>query len=389
MPETFDVIVIGGGIGGTSCAIRLARGGRTVALIERETQPHHKVCGEFLSGEGLGCLRDVGIDIDAMGASSISKFRLHGPHVSTAVDLPVAARGLSRLRLDEELMQLAVRAGAVVYRGQTVTGLAAVEGRYQEVSATSMRARADIVVCATGKTDFKPAERREGRDNGFVGFKLHLRLAPDAAAELADHVELFVFRGGYAGLCHIDNGLSNLCFLIDRESVKGAPRSADELLAWVAARNSSLSKRLLKATPEFAQPVTIARVPYGFVRSASIGPSVYAIGDQAAVIPSLTGDGMSIALWTARRAAEHILAGGGQTEQFHAETARFARPQVGFGFALHRFFRQPRSVDVLAAFLRMVPGSARWAFEKTRVPEWVGRGTKNSCGLEVFTGTGA
>jgi len=68
-----------------------------------------------------------------------------------------------------------------------------------------------------------------------------------------------------------------------------------------------LAMRLAGAEPLLAKPITIAHIPYGYIRRTSEN-GLYCIGDQAAVIPSFTGDGISIALHTARCAIAAYLA---------------------------------------------------------------------------------
>ena len=65
------VLVIGGGLAGAGLAVTLASAGRAVTLVERETQPHHKVCGEFVSAEAMLYLRDLGLDLESLGAVRI------------------------------------------------------------------------------------------------------------------------------------------------------------------------------------------------------------------------------------------------------------------------------------------------------------------------------
>jgi flavin-dependent dehydrogenase len=65
--------------------------------------------------------------------------------------------------------------------------------------------------------------------------------------------------------------------------------------------------RLDGAEPLLEKPITVTHIPYGYLRR-STEDGLYCIGDQAAVIPSFTGDGISIALHTARCAAGAYLA---------------------------------------------------------------------------------
>jgi flavin-dependent dehydrogenase len=65
--------------------------------------------------------------------------------------------------------------------------------------------------------------------------------------------------------------------------------------------------RLAGAEPLLAKPIAITHIPYGYIRRTT-EDGLYCIGDQAAVIPSFTGDGISIALYSARRATAAYLA---------------------------------------------------------------------------------
>src|SRR5437660_11229171 len=61
MVDTFDALVIGGGPGGATTALLLARAGWSVALVERKEFPRRKVCGEYLSGTNLPLLERLGV----------------------------------------------------------------------------------------------------------------------------------------------------------------------------------------------------------------------------------------------------------------------------------------------------------------------------------------
>ena len=59
--KPYDAAVIGGGVAGPALATELARAGRSVILFEKEKEAHDKVCGEFISHEGVRYLRDLGV----------------------------------------------------------------------------------------------------------------------------------------------------------------------------------------------------------------------------------------------------------------------------------------------------------------------------------------
>jgi len=57
MSRAYDLLVMGGGPGGTSAAITAARSGWRVLLVETGPFPRHKVCVEFVSTESLALLK--------------------------------------------------------------------------------------------------------------------------------------------------------------------------------------------------------------------------------------------------------------------------------------------------------------------------------------------
>src|SRR6202522_2397947 len=118
-----EVLVLGGGAAGCAASIALARKGLVVTLIEREPTPHHKVCGEFLSGEALEDLRALGIDVASLGAVPINYVRLAAARRAAEAPLPFAAASLTRKALDTELIATAIAAGVRLERGRSVQSL--------------------------------------------------------------------------------------------------------------------------------------------------------------------------------------------------------------------------------------------------------------------------
>ena len=108
----YDVAIIGIGVAGACAAIELSRAGVSVLLLEKERELHHKVCGEFISGECLPALAKLGVDFEARGASHIHQVLLQAGRASLPAALPFGARGLSRLALDGQFVNCAEDTGA-------------------------------------------------------------------------------------------------------------------------------------------------------------------------------------------------------------------------------------------------------------------------------------
>ncbi len=360
-------LVVGGGVAGAAAAIRLRLLGRPVLLWERERLAHHKICGEFLSAEGVVHAQALGIDPDALGAVPIRAARLVAAGGEVTRRLGFEARSLTRHALDAALLARAAALGADVRRGVQARGI----GEDGTILSTHGDVRAPAVLLATGKHNLRGLPRETaGTIDHLVGFKTYVRLAPAQRAELSGHTELILFRGGYAGLQMVERDMANLCFLVSRERHAACNGRFDALVADLAAEVPHLARRLEAAVPLLDRPLAIGGVPYGYLFKAGRDPPfLWRLGDQAAVIPSFTGMGMSLALHGAALAVRALLAGDG-TAAYARALARDAagpvrratllqqlvgeeRPRQGRLLALARALPQILPLAVSATRLRM------------------------------------
>jgi menaquinone-9 beta-reductase len=287
--------------------LRLAAAGCEVTLLERERTAHHKVCGEFLSREAILYLRALGLDPVALGACRIHSVRLSAGSGVATVKLPFPALSLSRRALDDALLRRATDAGAEVRLGARVQSLDPDAGEWRARLSGGDEVVGKAGFLATGKHDLRGWPRPAGRQRDLIGFKMHLTLSSAQTAQLAGHVELTLFRGGYAGLEPVESGLANLCLLVRRSRYAALGQQWEALLEAMRADCALLAGRLEGAQPCWDRPLAISSIPYGYVRRT--GDGLWRLGDQAAVIPSFAGDGMSIALHSARLASRYYLKG--------------------------------------------------------------------------------
>ena len=352
-------LIAGGGVAGAAVACLL---GPDALLIEREAAAHDKICGEFISHEAQGYLARLGIDLAALGAAPISGVRLvHGARMAEA-PLPFRGYGLSRRALDAAMLAAAARAGAQVVRGHAVR---AVLPGGLDVAGQGKLAGAAVFL-ATGKHDLRGVRRTLARlPEDLVGLKMYFRLRPDQAAALAGHVELLLFGAGYAGLQLIEGGVANLCLLIRRDRFIAAGADWAGLQEHLERAVPHLRQRLAGASPLLDRPLSIFRVPYGYVHPAAAvdRPGLFRLGDQVAVIPSFSGDGVSIALHTAFAAVRAL--GGAGPGAYHQAMRRDLSGQVARASHLLRAGRLAPGLAVQAA--RFWPGALRWIASVTRV----------------------
>ena len=360
--SSIECLVIGGGLAGAMTAMRLTRAGREVLLLEKECAAHHKVCGEFLSPEAVAYLREVAVDPLRLGAERIGRLRLAERDRCVEATLPFVALSLSRKVLDEALQMRAVETGCVVRRGDAVERLARDGDVWRAELTGGDRVDACSVFLATGKHDLRGWRRDVESD--FVGFKLHWRLTAEQTGALRDSMELFLFRGGYGGISLVEGGTANLCLVVRRAVLREMGGWA-ELLETIRRSCGQLRLRLEGAEPEWERPLAIGWIPYGYSARGLRG--VWRVGDQAAVIPSFTGDGMAIALHSGALAAEMYLAGM-RAEDFQRRLELQLQKGMRIAGMISRVMVTPAAQRLVLGLLPAAPQAIRWIAGKTRVP---------------------
>lgn len=355
-----EIVVIGGGLAGAAAATHLAQAGRDVLLLERTTGPHDKVCGEFLSYEAQEELEDLGIDLRALGAVPIGSVTVQRGGQRADAALPFEGLSLSRRVLDEALLARAATAGAEVRRGVRVRSLTRGETGWT-VGSDSGAWTARHVILATGKHDLHGWRRPAGPQGDLLGLKTYLR--NPMPQPRAGTVELHLFPGGYAGLEPVEGDRANLCLVVRQGRFAAMGRSWEGLLSVLKASCPGLEGRIEPQLLDRTKPLAIAAIPYGLVQSRSDG--IWRVGDQAAVIPSFTGEGMSIALHSARLAAAALIAGQ-DPEEFQPRLAGDLRAQVRRSTLISRALVAPMT-QAVAGRLLCAP-LLRWTLGATRIP---------------------
>lgn len=303
--EPYDVAVVGAGIAGSALATALAQQGWRVIVIERDRLPRHKVCGEFLSPEAQQSLQALGLyaavqaqqPVPLYGAKLIS----HKGHF-LHVPLPGVAWGLSRFTLDATLATAAVTQGATlrsetVVRSYTVTAQGYHLHCRHAAGEETISARALIMACGRQSSHQlpprpQPSHQKRQRWRRRVGIKIHFQALPMAA-----QTELYLFPGGYVGINPVEGGAVNLCALLDYSTFAAAGKGVLPAIQAMGRWNPPLGEWLATATPLPATACVVAGVDPG--RRPRPWDEVACVGDTAAMIPPLCGDGMAMALRSA------------------------------------------------------------------------------------------
>lgn len=292
--DTARVVIIGGGPAGAAAACFLARKGYRVTLTEAREFPRPKVCGEFISQAGLPALHALlsAQDLRNAGARAIDALALDCPHPrgdrSIAWRTPAPAVGLSRATLDHELLARARAAGVDVRQPAHARGVDFSGERPAVTLATGETLHADVVIHADNSGRFDPAGPTP-IDRAVVGLKCHLRLP--AAVQ---GVRIRAGRGAYVGLITVEQGLSTCAFVAKASLVKQHRGDLDALLAslWPAYYPAQ------RAGEWMTCPVPRSR----YTRPGH--PRCIRLGNAAAAVDPVGGEGIGNALWSAQTFAE-------------------------------------------------------------------------------------
>jgi flavin-dependent dehydrogenase len=311
--------VVGGGLAGLACGIRLKSLGWDVAVYEKRRYPLKKVCGEFLSPKGWERVLDLGAGKHLpLPPVSLSKARFYyGAKKYFDFTLRPAAYGISREALDSALAARFKELGGRLKEGEAFRSRSAEAGTE--------------VIDASGR----PLSGTQARWIGWKGY-----LAP---GELdIQGITMLPLEGGYCGLSPVEDGRCSVCF------VAKAPANVDALL---------------RSHP-FLEPVAgrirfhASIAGFDFVRSSQ----PLKIGDAAAVWPPLVGDGMSRALGAGLDLAQNLDAG---------RTLRRSSPQaldVEFTLskAMHSLMLSSSGKRLLGPVLHLAPWLAARAYQWSR-----------------------
>jgi flavin-dependent dehydrogenase len=351
LPKVYvhDIIIIGGGLAGLTAAIDLSCQGYDVVLFETNSYPHHKVCGEYISNEVRPYLRRLGIDLSIQGAVEITDFEIstvNGYMASTK--LPLGGMGMSRYTLDNVLYKKAIEQG-VTCKFSKVAEVAFMKGQFH-VKAGNETYFAKVVIGAYGKRSV--LDKSLGRDfsfnkHGWLAVKGHFN-HPSFPQNL---VALHNFEGGYGGLSRTESGAVNFCYLANYQTFK-RHNDIGKFNQNVVAENKFLKQFLYESQPIFDSPLTIAQI--SFQKKAPVVDHILMSGDTAGLIHPLCGNGMAMAIHSAKIASKVIgdylsnaSYGRSQMEQDYAKVwNRTFKQRLWYGRKLQHLLLRKRYFEV-------------------------------------------
>jgi geranylgeranyl reductase family protein len=370
--ENFDVAVVGAGPAGSTAALRLARAGARVLVVDKARFPRDKPCGGGLTYRAV---RELPVDVSPVVEDTVDRFEVrlrYGRSIERTSSEPLCLM-TQRRRLDEVLARACAREGADFREGVQVADIAAGgDGVTLTVDGAPVRAR--VLLGADGVNG--TVARSTGLDQHH---RIGVALEGNLSYRLSNTLSLGVERKRYAGrlvleLGNVPGGYGwvfpkgdHVNFGIGGWESEG-PRLREHLARLCAQHGVDAAD---------LTDVRGYRLPMRRADAVPARGRIALIGDAAGLVDPLSGDGLYEAFVSARLAVEHtLLLLAGETDTFGAyaeEVVRTLGPNAAASWsakvALDRFPRAVFGVVSLPPFWRMLerlvrgeidhPGEAR------------------------------
>lgn len=328
-------------------------------LVEKKDYPRHKVCGEYVSNEVKPYLQRLGAFPEELQPKRIHRFQLSSASGKLAeCEMEMGGFGISRYALDDFLYRKAKEAGAEVMANATVSEVQFSNDQFLVKLSTGEEFTAKVVIGAYGKRSLvDKALKRDfiSEKSSYVGIKHHFKADfPD------DLVALHNFEGGYCGLSRVENDHVNFCYLTTTDIFKRYS-SISEMEERQLSQNPFLKDLLRNAEPVFEKPLVISQV--SFAQKPVVENHVLMSGDAAGLIHPLCGNGMAMAIHSAKICSEKVrlfLAGkisrDEMEEQYRQEWRQQFSARLSFGKSIQGMFGNNFLTGTGVRIGRSVPG---------------------------------
>ncbi|AYL98657.1 NAD(P)/FAD-dependent oxidoreductase [Mucilaginibacter celer] len=366
-----DVIIVGGGLAGLFNAILLNRAGLKVTVVERKSYPMHRVCGEYISNEVIPFLSSLDINLDELNVARINRLEVtaaSGIKLSQKLDL--GGFGLSRFSFDNFLYQKALAEGVNILVNTRAEDISFVDNHF-EVLTPGSAFTAPLVIGSFGKRsnlDQKLKRPFFYKRSPYLAVKFHLRM--DFPTDL---IQLNNYKDGYCGVSKTDGDRYCMCYMAHRDDLRkyGTLQALEEN---VIRKNPYLDEIFRNAEFLLDKPEVINEI--SFEKKAPVDNHILMSGDTAGMIAPLCGNGMTMAIHSAKILSEKIITHY-KPGSFNADkrlaleqdytytwNKQFAQ-RLWVGRQLQRLFGNDNMTALALNTLKRLPSVAQYLISKT------------------------
>ena len=302
-----DILIIGGGPAGSTTALYLSELGFNITLIEKKIFPREVLCGEFLSKEVTDVLKELKIfnDFLSLNPNKLNSFRaVDESGIELNSNLNFDAYALKRSVFDLFLLNKARDKNVKVMQPAEVISTIRSNREFiseiEENNGNKLQIKSKLVIAAYGKQNIldKKLDRdfvnKKSNLNG-VKFYLPTNLLKK---QFEDEIRIYTDEELYCGMNQVSDTEMTVCFLENRKQSKIPSR---ERLIEVIKSNNLFKKVVSEDAIDFIKTTNI----YGtgniyFGKREVVENGIIMVGDAARVISPLAGDGIGMAMESAK-----------------------------------------------------------------------------------------
>ncbi|MCF6311980.1 MAG: FAD-dependent monooxygenase [Verrucomicrobiales bacterium] len=362
--KPYEVAIIGASVSGASLAIRLGKAGLKTALIDKQTFPRKKACGEGVSDIALDSLYELGLkeEIEQLGGKPFFSFRIgldqHSVTFARSSQPRLKGIGIPRYRLDKLLVDHASHAPSVTpFLGSAVTDIQKTASLHLLSLADGQQITARYLVLADGTNSANARKLGIPKTSKTRSPLWGINFVMEGEYQSTTGEVSILLKDGYEVYCTpVSDTTLNVALLARKDKLLYLQeKNLQQQLLLEAAEKSCFQGEVI------GRPLTVG--PVGSNKRPYIYDSTLLLGDTSESLDPIAGMGITHGILMSKHAANALTSifQHGESEEkafknYTADCKEMSRIYRGFTQLTASLFRSPlRKVLIPALSVTQLP----------------------------------